>query len=148
VSKLLCNAPLSEPTLKLPSWVPDWSLSNLPFKSIAPEPYRASAGGKEGSFNLGGYYNRLRVSAVVVVVVVVVVGQIMLLDRIYQLGEDTPSVVSQAHKAESRTPGPDEHQPEKHQPVPPAADLSIQPPTGMLPWQLAALSSSNPSWQE
>ncbi|KAG7286760.1 hypothetical protein NEMBOFW57_009076 [Staphylotrichum longicolle] len=67
VSRLLCNALLSESTLILPSWVPDWSLSNLPFENIAPEPYQGeiqmpSAGGTEGDFNLEGSYNGLRLS--------------------------------------------------------------------------------------
>lgn len=67
VSRLLCNAFLSDSKLNLPSWVPDWSFSSIPFENIAPEAAREvetgwpNAGGKEGNFSFDESCNGLTV---------------------------------------------------------------------------------------
>jgi heterokaryon incompatibility protein (HET) len=68
-AKVLLNAFLSDPSLKLPSWVPDWSFTNFPSENPAPwaTAYKIdaipSAGGPVLDMHLGKQQNHLCVIA-------------------------------------------------------------------------------------
>jgi hypothetical protein len=98
--RLLCNAFLSDSTLQLPSWIPDWSLNNLPLENIAPdinprtdtEEEWPCAGGNKGEFALNETCDVLQALAYKI-------DQISYLGPIYKFREN-PSI----------TPFDDEHE--------------------------------------
>jgi hypothetical protein len=101
--KLICNAGLSKSTLGLPSWIPDWSLNELSFESIAPQASilqksngAPQAGGEyeESDFVLDGE-NSVRVKAYVI-------GQISSLGKIHRFRSDPdPDTVAERYMAVS-----------------------------------------------
>jgi len=68
-SRVLLNASLSDPSLELPSWVPDWSYSNYPSENPAPMTTEygvgtlPTAGGEVVEIDFGGTEGQICVSA-------------------------------------------------------------------------------------
>jgi hypothetical protein len=87
--RLLRNAWMSESALELPSWVPDWSLREVPFDAISPLATRFKksgcfeAGGTENSIHLGENPDELIVN-------VFGIGNIHFMKKVFEYEEDPP----------------------------------------------------------
>jgi hypothetical protein len=102
--RLISQAGLSDSTLELPSWIPDWSLTDLPPETIAPREsviYPPSstphAGGEyeDGDFVLDGE-NSLKVKAYII-------GQISSLGKVHRFQTDPDAkTVSEGHVTDMR----------------------------------------------
>ncbi|MCJ1391138.1 hypothetical protein MMC18_004000 [Xylographa bjoerkii] len=90
--ELLCNASLSNTTLSLPSWVPDWSLRNLPIQKVVEDPRSPlgscaqsfiAAGGDQSTMRLSNSTNELVVHAYLI-------DTVAILGRVYKHQNDPP----------------------------------------------------------